>query len=984
MQIPQTIPRADGFSKTEQRPEFMWMHGRRRLPKLNSPNHNFRSFRPVKAWLVLPFLALCCAFATCALADDEFVGPFTTWLNIRNAPYNAKGDGVNDDSAAIQAAINDAANNEVSSENGNVVYLPAGTYLIRSKLQMQIPGWAANHNCLFNISLIGADPITTTITWGGAVNTDMLLLNDCQGCKVSRLTFDGNSKSAHFLINDDNLIQKGNGGYAGENEFSDLVLNNGQGGIIAGFSGGDGVAESVVVRCTFKNCNIGFGTWQPNALDWWVRNCTFNGCGNAVENVNGSSAVTQCVFLHSTINDIKVDQKFSWNISDNYSLGSACFFNADTWSKGPVNLQRNVILDYTGPTAIITPYGNSPVTLIDNTIRSLQSATGPVVIGVGMLTIGNTFTISNKYSGWSNTNVDDVVLLWSQVTPSQPILPGTLPNMHRAIYEVASGASGTDIQNQINNAASFGGDRPVVHIPAGKYNVSSTLIVPANKNVQLMGDGGLVGNGTTLNYTSSSGQPVLKLAAPSHATVRDLTINGNLSAPSDCIEVDSEDSPGSRVFFDWIFSAKYNDFRAIRQEAFVKVDSLDNTIVEAASLVGDPIHVSGGPRAQAGTLVPAILRVFGADSKQIKVESGGSMLTAGLYSEGESTPMAQVTNADFTIQGSTWKHVGASPSAEVVVTGPNAWASFLGVTLIDSPIGVQGNGADTKCFTTGFFSSWITPRYNGPWLTDISNPGAASTLLNCILDSGTVLNQGPSDLATVRSAAALTRANPPYALPLGTLAQGVTDARIYRVAVSNGANGVHVTFSGLPSGWSDNDIGSPGSAGSASYNGASAVWTVAGGGGDIWNTSDQFNFATVAATGDQTLIAKVTGITNTDPWAKAGVMIRDSSAAGSMYVNIVATQSNGVAMQWRNATNGWCSFAGVAGVATPTATNPVWLQLVKAGSTFRGYYSTNGSTWMQVGTTNVALSNSSYLAGLAVTAHNNSALNTATFANVSQ
>src|SRR6185369_9232232 len=77
----------------------------------------------------------------------------------------------------------------------------------------------------------------------------------------------------------------------------------------------------------------------------------------------------------------------------------------------------------------------------------------------------------------------------------------------------------------------------------------------------------------------------------------------------------------------------------------------------------------------------------------------------------------------------------------------------------------------------------------------------------------------------------------------------------------------------LPSGWNDSDIGSPAIAGSAIYNNGN--WTVAGGGSDIWNAADQFNFASTTFNGDGTIIAKVTSLQNTDPgsgWSKAGVM----------------------------------------------------------------------------------------------------------------
>ena len=36
---------------------------------------------------------------------DEFVGPFPSWANVKTM-YNAKGDGITDDTAALQAALN--------------------------------------------------------------------------------------------------------------------------------------------------------------------------------------------------------------------------------------------------------------------------------------------------------------------------------------------------------------------------------------------------------------------------------------------------------------------------------------------------------------------------------------------------------------------------------------------------------------------------------------------------------------------------------------------------------------------------------------------------------------------------------------------------------------------------------------------------------------------------------------------------------------
>ena len=185
-------------------------------------------------------------------------------------------------------------------------------------------------------------------------------------------------------------------------------------------------------------------------------------------------------------------------------------------------------------------------------------------------------------------------------------------------------------------------------------------------------------------------------------------------------------------------------------------------------------------------------------------------------------------------------------------------------------------------------------------------------------------------------------------------------------------------WAALPPGWSDADIGSPGLAGSAGY--TNGLWTVTGGGADIWNTADQFNFASTNYTGDGTMIVLVTSLQNSDPgsgWSKAGLMFRNDSTAGSANVSIVATATQGVSFQWRSTAGGSSSFSQHSGI-----TAPVWLKLVRSSGNFTGYYSTDGSNWVQVGSQTVTMNNT-VMAGLDVTAHNNSALNTATFTNFS-
>lgn len=69
------------------------------------------------------------AFAADAGAENIIFPPNAGIIDVTAAPYNAKGDGVADDTQAIQAALNDYPN------AGAIIYLPNGTYLISTTLR---------------------------------------------------------------------------------------------------------------------------------------------------------------------------------------------------------------------------------------------------------------------------------------------------------------------------------------------------------------------------------------------------------------------------------------------------------------------------------------------------------------------------------------------------------------------------------------------------------------------------------------------------------------------------------------------------------------------------------------------------------------------------------------------------------------------------------------------------------------------------------
>jgi hypothetical protein len=154
-------------------------------------------------------------------------------------------------------------------------------------------------------------------------------------------------------------------------------------------------------------------------------------------------------------------------------------------------------------------------------------------------------------------------------------------------------------------------------------------------------------------------------------------------------------------------------------------------------------------------------------------------------------------------------------------------------------------------------------------------------------------------------------------------------------------------------------------------------YAILAGGNDIWGAGgehyDEYGsiYSPQAAGPNSTVTVKVDSLQNVDGWTKGGLVLRDDvTGAGSSqgYVALVATPSNGVSLQWQDASTPGYLDQGAQSPGTVTA--PVWLRLVRNGDQVSGYYSADGQTWNQVGPAiTLTGATTDEDAGMIVTAH---------------
>ncbi|MGI8589685.1 MAG: NEW3 domain-containing protein [Nakamurella sp.] len=377
-------------------------------------------------------------------------------------------------------------------------------------------------------------------------------------------------------------------------------------------------------------------------------------------------------------------------------------------------------------------------------------------------------------------------------------------------------------------------------------------------------------------------------------------------------------------------------------------------------------------------------RLVNTSSQQVfrKTEPNGDVIVglfnvSGAFEHITTTASALGLRAAKAYQvNDLWSHRITETAGTIDATVPTHGVALYRLTALDKTNGIQPRVSfETTPSIGGSYTSGA-PLIVADTFTNYGVDPAKLVTLSLHDSVGwKIQSVGPTTFGTVRTGQTVTAY---FAVTPGKATDAITTAIIKGRAVYDWQNHHANATSETPLHLT-NSVQSPYLTYSSATDGPTYFgqlgqnFAISGAGADLYGGSD--NYTTIyqkgVVTDGSTIQTKVTSQSNMSGFAKAGILVgNDITASGSAPEGVILYESpgGGIQMEWDNNSGNGIN-AVTPGNGTIPATLPVWLKLVRTGSTYTGSYSTDGSTWTQVGTVTVPGQAATQDAGLFVVSH---------------